>query len=155
MKEKELTEEMKHSIGGAIPGELYIASLLAMACDALLLDVQRRIDESGLRIHIDKDFKYRLNQYMTSIGRLSSQFEVFLSPHLIKMGAGNGFKNYEASRVSAQEIVRLLMLYLDRCRESGNSHKVFKFLEGIECEDAEFSIDDINRFDLGCRRLSE
>lgn len=151
MKETPITREDIEEMGLKICHEVHLAATIALALDTMLDDIDKRMKEVKPTLGLKHECKKRYNDFTESVRMCRAQFEQFVEPAIINSGRGDDFADYETRRVFSQELIRLLMLYYEQTRSSGNHAKVFDFLASLDGGRGIFTADDINRFNLGCK----
>lgn len=104
--------------------------LLSLAMDRMMLDFERRMKASGQEFRRDKKFQFR--QIIDGVQRAYRAFQV-LNEDIEHSCSDKGWEVLDAWAEEALELVRLVLLYDDRCGKNvGNRDKVFTFLRGLE-----------------------
>lgn len=112
--------------------EINILYLVSLAMDRLMLDFERRMKASGQEFRKEK--KYQFRQIIDGIQRAFRAFQV-LNADIEHSCEKEGFEVIDAWAEEALEIVRLLLLYDDRCGKSlTNRDNLFKYLRGMNGE---------------------
>lgn len=149
-----MTQEDLNLLSGAISHETNLMFLLARAMDTLMADIESRMGMINATYRIKGDVKKRLKEYTRIVEQAGAQFRNFVEPHIMN-SLNDDWKQFEKTRVFANELIRLFMLYYETCAmNNGNHIKVFELMESLMGEGnvGVFSVEDINRFDLGCRK---
>lgn len=153
MKDERITKEEIESFGTTLPHEVHLLYTLVLACDAMIIDIEHRMKDINETYCFERENKLRLNQYLSKVSGVKTQFENFIQPLIINSSQSDQFKDYEASRVLAQELIRLIMLYYETCKENENSNAVFDFLSKLtDSRRNVFTAKDINHFNLGLKK---
>lgn len=98
--------------------------------DRMMLDFERRMKASGQEFRRDKKFQFR--QIIDGVQRAYRAFQV-LNEDIEHSCESKGWEVIDAWYEEALELVRLVLLYDDRCGKNvGNRDKVFTFLRGLE-----------------------
>lgn len=153
MKENKITIEDVNSLSKSIKHKTHLMFLISRCCDLLCWDIENDLRKISHNYCLQKEVKMRFSQYEDTIEKASAQFENFIDPITIHSSSSDGFKDYEKTRQFANELVRLLMLYYEKCRMNLDNHiQVFELMENFEDGSGVFTEADINRFDLGTKK---
>lgn len=150
MKEQNIDRSEADNFGKTLKHEVILLYTISLACDAMVFDIERRLRSVDRTTHLKHEARQRMTQYLDLIGKLKSHYEHFIAPSVMKIGEGNGYEDYETLRVYSQELLRLLMLYYEKCDTHDKHASAFDFLASLEGGKGVFTAADINRFDLGC-----
>lgn len=157
MKESPVTDEEVRLLGGTISHETNLMYLLARCIDTMMADIESRMRRVNRTFSIKGEVKKRLKEYTHIVEQAGAQFRNFVEPQIM-MSCKEDWKEFEKGRVFANELIRLLMLYYETCLKNNGHHiEVFKLLETFigDRNVGAFEVEDINRFDLGCREKYE
>jgi len=98
--------------------------------DRLMMDFERRMKASGQEFRRDKKFQF--NQIIKGIQMAFRAFQV-LNEDIEHSAEDKGWEVLDAWYEEGLEIVRLLLLYDDRCGKSlTNRDNLFKYLRGMK-----------------------
>lgn len=150
-KDIPITEEEHAIIPKALTHEIYLLYTLTIALDAMVFDIEKRFRAVKESFHFEKESKRALSRYFELLQQCKAQYDNFICPSIVNVAKKTGYKSYDESRVHAQELIRLLMLYYTQCGKINNHEAVFNFISSLEGGNNIFTEDDINRFDLGCK----
>jgi len=155
MKENLITEEDVKLLAGAISHETNLMYILARVMDTLMADIESRMQRVDVKYRIKGEVKKRLKEYIHLVEQCGIQFRNFVEPNIME-SVNEDWRQYERTRGYANELIRLLMSYYETCTKTNDYHgQVFdllnNFLENGKHNLGVFSVEDINRFDLGCR----
>ena len=150
---KKIHEDIDHS---SIPEELKVVYLMANATDIMVNQSFERIKDvfrkNGVIIK-ENELLTGINEYCKMVKRAIFHFAERIEPQIIDAtwGANEG-DNRAASldgfNEDANEVARLVMLYIDRCsRNNENYEKVFDTLGGLPSANI-FSDEDISKYKL-------
>lgn len=110
--------------------EINTLYLVSLAMDRLMMDFERRMKASGQEFRRDKKFQF--NQIIKGIQMAFRAFQV-LNVDIEHSAEDKGWEVLDAWYEESLEIVRLLLLYDDRCGKSlTNRDNLFKYLRGME-----------------------
>lgn len=113
-----------------ITSEINTLYLVALAMDRLMMDFERRMRIAHQEFRRDK--KYQFRQIMDGIQRAYRAFQL-LNDDIEHSCVSRGWDVLDCWAEEALEIVRLLLLYDDRCGKSiTNRDAVFKMLREME-----------------------
>lgn len=134
----------------SIPDEVKLMYIVACACQYIVEHCDSRIRNvfasCGIRTR-GNDLLSGLNDYSKAVKMASARFYDRIEGQII--GATfdiGGTESYDGFNGDATELVRLLMLYVDRtARDSGKARKVFSLLEEMPSLGI-FKEEDINHF---------
>lgn len=113
-----------------ITSEINTLYLVALAMDRLMMDFERRMRIAHQEFRRDK--KYQFRQIIDGIQRAYRAFQVLNSDIEHAAEPGN-YVTLDTWLEEANAVVRLLLLYDDRCgRILSNEESMFKFLRGLE-----------------------
>lgn len=147
------TDEEIHELSEVIRHETNLLYLIIRAADTIVADLESRLKKYPNNPGITGEVKLRLKQYIGLVGQTAGHFENFVEPVILNAFEGN-WSDYEKTRIFANELIRLLMMYYEKCNTCGyeNHSKVFDLLNSLEdgCLGV-FTDMDINRFNLGCK----
>lgn len=153
MKENKITEEEMLAISAGIKHKTNLMFLVSRCCDLICWDIENDLRKINNNYKLQKEVKMRFSQYNDTIDKASAQFENFIDPITIGAGSAEGFRDYEKTRQFANELVRLLMLYYEKCRLNLDNHvQLFELLENFDGGSGVFAEADINKFDLGTKK---
>lgn len=140
-------------LGRTVSHEINLLYILSLACDAMIFDVEKRMKKVDHTMHLKNEAKMRMRQYLGLLSDCEAQFEHFISPTIISSATKNttDFSSYEHSREFAQEIIRLVMMYYEKCPSFDNHSKAFDMLMKLDGGRGVFTAEDINNFNLGCK----
>lgn len=151
--EKDVTEKEVEMLGRTVSHEINLMYILSLACDAMIFDIERRMRKVDAALHLKNEAKMRMKQYLGLLSNCETQYEHFISPTIIGNAEKSApdFSSYERSREFAQEIIRFIMMYYEKCSPIENHNKVFELLMDLDGGRGVFSAEDINTFNLGCK----
>lgn len=113
-----------------LTAEINTLYLVSLAMDRLMMDFERRMKASGQEFRRDKKFQFR--QIIDGVQRAYRAFQV-LNEDIEHSCESKGWEVIDAWSEEGLEIVRLLLLYDDRCGKSlTNRDNLFKYLRGME-----------------------
>lgn len=114
----------------ALSSEINTLYLVSLAMDRLMMDFERRMKASGQEFRRDKKFQF--NQIIKGIQMAFRAFQV-LNEDIEHSAEDKGWEVLDAWYEEGLEIVRLLLLYDDRCGKSlTNRDNLFKYLRGMQ-----------------------
>lgn len=150
-KEINLTPDEAKELSGVISHETNMMYLLARCIDILTYDIESRMRKVNATFCVKKEVKKRLKDYANAIHNCEVIFENFIEPKIHESVNGD-WKEVENQRVFCNELLRLILLYYEKCSDSRDNHcQVFDLLDNFKDGIGIFTDADINRFDLGCR----
>lgn len=119
--------------------------MMALAMDRMMLDFERRMRKDHLEFRHDK--KYQFRQIMDGIQRAYRAFQL-LNDDIEHSCVSRGWDVLDCWYEESLELVRLLLLYDDRCgRNITNRDNLFKYLREME-GDGVITEDVLSRFYL-------
>lgn len=144
---KRIHEQLDKS---TIPDEIKLMYVVASACQYIIEHVDRRIrgvyQANGFDIK-SNEYLSGLNDYCKAIKIASMRFYDRVESMIVKSTFNiAGAKAYDGFNGDATELVRLLMLYVDRTsRNDGKAKEVFDLLHGMP-EQGVFKKEDVEHF---------
>ena len=150
--ERDVTPKEVEMLGQTVSHEINLLYILSLACDAMIFDVEKRMKAIDRTLHLKNEAKMRMKQYLGLISTCEAHFEHFISPTIIVNAekTASDFSSYEHSREFAQEIIRFIMMYYEKCSTIENHNKAFDLLTNLAGGRKVFTAEDINNFNLGC-----
>ena len=115
-----------------LQAEINIAYLLSLTLDKMLMDAERRM--TAQRIVFRRDKKQSFNKIIDGIQRTFKACAE-LNEDIELESAPSGYTDLDDWNRSANETVRLLLLFSDKCWKSDdNANCVFKYLRSLDGE---------------------
>lgn len=98
--------------------------------EILMNDICRRFEAKGSRFHQKKKQNY--NKFISKVKEALHWFDEALEDDYIEGISGNSFQ-YDKMRFEANELITLLMLYVDRVSlKPENFHNIFQYIRSLE-----------------------
>ena len=151
MKDERINEDDFTKIRPVISGLIHLSNIFTTASDAMLWEIQRRLKSIDKSYHINQELKRRYRAFSKAVEDATKQYENFILPLITSSDPDPHFEGYEFTRIYAQELIRLLMLYHETCSEVENHSEVFDLLSSFKTRRGIFTSEDINQFKLGCK----
>ena len=158
-KDNKATDVDVKSLGLMISHETNLMFLIARVLDTIMADLERQMAKVKRSYCIRGEVKKRLNEYIHFIEQAGAHFSNFVEPHILN-SVNEDWEQYERTRRYANELIRVLMLYYETCSKNDNNHvRVFELFEELlnssDTNIGAFRVEDVNRFDLGCKKSNE
>lgn len=119
---------------------------LAMVMDILIMDIDRELQRHGAG-GFEKEKKRRFNIYSQSVRDTCTRAEQLNIDNAIWKVTGNS-RSYDSVRGTANEILRFLLLLIDRTHSRGAAFRAFHYLKGLPSAGI-FKAEDFARFAFG------
>lgn len=104
-------------------------NLMRMA-EILMIDINRRFEAKGSRFQQKKKQNY--NRFIDKVNEALRWFDEALEGDYIEGSNGSNFQ-YDKMRFEANELITLLMLYVDRVSlNPENYYHIFKYIRSLE-----------------------
>jgi len=118
---------------------------LAMVMDILIVDIDRELQKYGPGF--EKEKKRRFNIYAQSVRDTCTRAEQLNIDNAIWKATGDA-RSFDSVRGTANELLRYLMLLIDRTQSRGAAFRVFRYLKRLQSAGI-FTEGDIARFSFG------
>lgn len=129
----------------AVGAETRLLYDLSFAVAKLLFDLDNIIAVAGCRF--DKNNKYHIKEFVAKIKLLETYYESFIEPIILsECRAKSG--RYDQHHESTNELIRLIMTYINHTSTYGDYAKVIQYLEKLPNGEV-FSEDTLRRFGKG------
>lgn len=146
--ESKLSQEEVDNLGVVVPHLTHLMYMVAMVVDMMVIDVDRRLHDVNKRYGLRQEVKMRMSGYVKKVKECMTYFENFIEPTIIDNGRGNQWQDYEISRIYANELARVIMLYYEKTVTKESSDKVFDFLVDLPEERHAFTASVINHYNI-------
>lgn len=119
--------------------------LVARALDILVTDTVNTLRDGGYEWQ--RESKQAFKRYVKCVEDSCYWFEKAIEDEVedAVANSGEGWELYDSYLEDANEIVRLLLLYMDRSHDLSNRDKIFRFIREIP-EQGLFTDEEIDRF---------
>lgn len=151
-EEKELTEFQRDILRQAmekVGSRIKLAYSLSLALDILITDIDESLtfrDSRGmpLRIGFEREQKQHFKNFISHLKSADAEYERTIAPSLEASAEGD-YSKFEGYRQDGNELIRIMMLYIDRTLTVEKVRQVVEYLEGMP-EGGLFPPEIIQRF---------
>lgn len=153
---KEIEQKISAEIEeGSIIYESVAATLMCNSLDVILRDIDNRIRAIYRKHGINakpadtENIITGMSRYSKAVHNALYWFERDIEPRITDctFGSAGGVKSYDDFRYSANELVQIVLLCIDRGQYDGAMAKIFRYLDRLK-KGTRFSDEDIERFVL-------
>lgn len=135
-----------HEISLAIGNRTKLLYALALAQDVLANSIDQSLRALNTGATFSQDKKRLFGKLSEASKSVDVWYEKFVESSIIE--ASEDYNEYEGYRQDANELIRLMMLYLNATVTSEDYNKVISLLQAMQPEDKIFAEKEIERFNF-------
>lgn len=145
-----MTQETEKRIGAAcketsLGWKVNVLYVLTAAVDVLVNDVDRDLKKIGTSF--DKEKKRTFGRYAKSVRDCAYWVDRLGIDETVWRASGESARRYDGFLADARELLRLILLYVDRSHSEDGFYRIFRFLRSLP-ENGLFAEEDIARFEF-------